>query len=112
MARLFTPRSSRLPQDARRLAGFQLRQVQRGLEPADCKPMTTIGPGVCELRIHTALEHRICYMAKFRKPFMCSMLLRNAQGRGHNVTSRLPGSAIRRSWRGDEMGRMGKRATR
>jgi phage-related protein len=53
------------PHDARRLAGFQLRQVQRGLEPADWRPMATIGPGVCELRIHTALEHRICYVAKF-----------------------------------------------
>lgn len=53
------------PQDARRLAGFQLRQVQRGLEPADWRSMATIGSGVCELRIHTALEHRVCYLAKF-----------------------------------------------
>ncbi len=55
------------PSDARRLAGFQLRQVQQGLEPDDWKPMATIGPGVCELRIHTAVEHRVCYVAKFAK---------------------------------------------
>ncbi|MGQ0666835.1 MAG: type II toxin-antitoxin system RelE/ParE family toxin [Nitrospiraceae bacterium] len=53
------------PQDARRLAGFQLRQVQQGLEPADYKPLPTIGPGACEIRIHTAVEHRVCYVAKF-----------------------------------------------
>ena len=27
--------------------------------------MPTIGPRVCEIRIHTAVEHRICYVAKF-----------------------------------------------
>jgi len=27
--------------------------------------MSTIGPGVRELRVHTALEHRVCYIAKF-----------------------------------------------
>ena len=53
------------PSDARRLAGFQLRQVQKGLDPMDWKSMPTIGIGVCEMRIHTAVEHRICYVAKF-----------------------------------------------
>jgi phage-related protein len=45
------------PDDARRLAGFQLRRVQQGLEPNDWKPMTSIGRGVQEIRIHTAREH-------------------------------------------------------
>jgi len=53
------------PEDARRLAGFQLRRVQHGLEPNDWKAMPTIGPGVREIRIHTALEHRIVYIARF-----------------------------------------------
>lgn len=35
------------------------------MEPFDWKPMSTIGPGVRELRVHTALEHRVCYIAKF-----------------------------------------------
>lgn len=52
------------PRDARRLAGFQLRLVQQGLEPMDWKPMPAIGPGVREIRIHTAVEHRVCYVAK------------------------------------------------
>jgi len=53
------------PRDARRRTGFQLRQVQQGLEPSDWKPITTIGPGVREIRIHTAVEYRVCYGAKF-----------------------------------------------
>jgi phage-related protein len=27
--------------------------------------MVTVGPGVQEIRLHTALEHRILYVAKF-----------------------------------------------
>lgn len=27
--------------------------------------MPSIGPGVREIRIHTALEHRVCYVSKF-----------------------------------------------
>ena len=53
--------------DARRVAGFQLRRVQQGLEPNDWKPMPTVGPGVREVRIHTGLEHRVFYVAKFRE---------------------------------------------
>jgi len=53
------------PPDARRVAGFQLRRVQHGLEPNDWKPMTTVGPGVMEIRIHTGLEYRVFYVAKF-----------------------------------------------
>jgi len=53
------------PREARRLAGVQLRRVQQGLEPVDCKPMAAVGPGVQEIRLHTALEHRILYVAKF-----------------------------------------------
>lgn len=53
------------PRDARRLAGFQLRRVQQGLEPFDWKPMPAVGPGVREIRVHTALEHRVLYVAKF-----------------------------------------------
>lgn len=53
------------PQDARRVAGFQLRRIQQGLEPNDWKPMTAVGGGVQEIRVHTKFEHRIFYVAKF-----------------------------------------------
>lgn len=53
------------PPDPRRVAGFQLRRVQQGLEPNDWKPIPVVGPGVQEIRIHTGLEHRVFYVAKF-----------------------------------------------
>ena len=39
------------PDGARRAAGFQLDRLQRGLESLDWKPMTSIGPGVQEIRV-------------------------------------------------------------
>ena len=54
------------PTHARREAGHQLDQVQRGLEPDDWKPMSTIGAGVREIRIRDAAgAFRIVYVAKF-----------------------------------------------
>ena len=53
------------PPGARRVAGFQLLRVQQGMEPNNWKPMTTVGPGVREIRVHTETEHRVCYVARF-----------------------------------------------
>lgn len=53
------------PEEARRAAGFELRQVQHGLSPTDWKPMATVGPGVLEIRIHAGGEYRILHVAKF-----------------------------------------------
>jgi phage-related protein len=47
------------------MVGHGLHLVQEGLEPDDWKSMTTVGAGVYELRIHTSLEHRVFYVAKF-----------------------------------------------
>ena len=55
------------PADARRDAGYQLGRVQQGLLPTDWKPMTTVGAGVVEIRVHTRLEHRVFYVAKFEE---------------------------------------------
>ena len=53
------------PEDARIVAGFQLRRIQQGLDPNEWKPMATIGPGVREVRIHVEGEHRVFYVASF-----------------------------------------------
>ncbi|WP_168791700.1 type II toxin-antitoxin system RelE/ParE family toxin [Paraburkholderia aromaticivorans] len=54
------------PLSARRDAGHQLDQVQRGRDPDDWKPMNTIGPGAREIRIRDANgAFRIIYVAKF-----------------------------------------------
>ena len=58
-----------LPEEARGLAGRDLRRVQRGRMPIDWKPMEQVGPGACEIRIRTAeggaVHHRVLYVAKF-----------------------------------------------
>jgi phage-related protein len=52
------------PDDARSEAGYQLREVQNGNDPADWKPMKTIGSGVREIRIREAGgAFRIIYVA-------------------------------------------------
>lgn len=51
------------PELPRRLAGFQLRRVQQGLDPDDWKPMPTVGPGVREIRIHIEGARRVFYVA-------------------------------------------------
>ena len=53
------------PDEARHEAGFELREVQKGLDPSDWKPMTGVGAGVKEIRIHTENEYRVMYVAKF-----------------------------------------------
>lgn len=54
------------PLGARREAGHQLDQVQRGQEPDDWKPMPTVGTGVKEIRIRDeAGAFRVVYVAKF-----------------------------------------------
>ena len=55
------------PEQVRRQTGFELRQVQHGLDPSDWKPMPSVGAGVVEIRIQTRLQHRVLYVAKFRE---------------------------------------------
>jgi phage-related protein len=52
------------PEDARREAGHELYQVQKGLDPSDWKPMPTIGAGVREIRIRDGIgAYRVIYIA-------------------------------------------------
>lgn len=56
----------RFPAMARREAGYQLYQVQEGLDPDDWKPMNGIGSGVREIRIREKDgAFRVIYVAKF-----------------------------------------------
>jgi phage-related protein len=52
------------PEDARRESGHQLNRVQQGLDPHDWKPMSSVGPGVREVRIRVEGQFRILYIAK------------------------------------------------
>jgi phage-related protein len=54
------------PTAVRREAGHQIDQVQRGRDPDDWRPMSTVGPGVREIRIRDAAgAFRVIYTVKF-----------------------------------------------
>ena len=56
------------PASARREAGFELSNVQSGLQPTDWKPMSTVGTGVGEIRIKDeAGIYRMIYVARFEE---------------------------------------------
>jgi phage-related protein len=50
---------------ARQHAGRQLARVQKGLEPADWKPMPSVGIGALEIRVFAEGAYRVIYVAKF-----------------------------------------------
>ena len=55
----------RFPESARIQMGVQLHKVQLGLDPSDWKPMTTVGPGVREIRVRDeAGAFRALYVTK------------------------------------------------
>lgn len=56
------------PRSTRRECGFQIDRLQRGLEPADWKSFSTVGPGVSEIRVSDADgAFRVLYVAKFER---------------------------------------------
>lgn len=55
------------PEEARRRAGYELHQVQIGLPPSDWKPLSTVGSGVREIRVHVEGAFRLIYVAKLEE---------------------------------------------
>jgi phage-related protein len=54
------------PLPARRAAGYQIARLQSGDEPADWKPLNTVGKGVREIRVRAEDgAFRVIYIAKF-----------------------------------------------
>jgi phage-related protein len=52
------------PEAVRKECGVQLHKIQLGLEPSDWKPMTSVGPGVREIRIRDNTgAFRVLYVA-------------------------------------------------
>jgi phage-related protein len=59
-------RISAFPDEPRREAGYQLERVQAGKDPADSKPMPSVGLGVNEIRVREdSGAFRVIYVAKF-----------------------------------------------
>ena len=57
----------RFPDEARRDAGYQLHLLQEGKSADDWRPMSDVGPGTIEVRLHSATEHRVFVVAKFNE---------------------------------------------
>jgi len=54
------------PKAARLRAGHELFMVQVGRDPDDWKPMSSVGVGVCEIRVRDPSgAYRVIYVAKF-----------------------------------------------
>ena len=53
------------PGGARRVAGHELEKVQGSREPADWRPMPSVGLGVSEIRVRAGAAFRVIYVAKF-----------------------------------------------
>lgn len=54
------------PEEPKRECGYQLERVQVGKDPADWKPMPSVGLGVNEIRVHQdGGAFRVIYVAKF-----------------------------------------------
>ena len=53
------------PAQAQHKMGFELKKVQQGLLPDDSKPITSIGPGVEEIRVWVESgTYRVIYIAR------------------------------------------------
>jgi predicted XRE-type DNA-binding protein/phage-related protein len=87
------------PEEAQDDAGHQLFFVQLGLDPLDWKPLSSVGAGVREIRVHTGVEHRIVYVAKFEEQFMSFTRSKSAPARRGRRTSTSRGDATRKSSR-------------
>jgi phage-related protein len=55
------------PEDARRLAGYQLWLLQQGKQADDWKPMSTVGAGAIEIRIRIGRAYRVFVITKFEE---------------------------------------------
>ncbi|MBX9879949.1 MAG: type II toxin-antitoxin system RelE/ParE family toxin [Candidatus Obscuribacterales bacterium] len=55
------------PDEARYKAGSELFRLQEGKTPTDWKPMSIVGAGAKEIRIHVPNEYRVIYVAKFEE---------------------------------------------
>ena len=52
------------PDEVKRVAGFELWQVQLGLMPSDFKPMPAVGAGAYEIRVRVSGQWRVICVAK------------------------------------------------
>ncbi|MGB7602267.1 MAG: type II toxin-antitoxin system RelE/ParE family toxin [Candidatus Sulfotelmatobacter sp.] len=73
---------SSFPDAAKGNLGFDLRLLQQGQQPTDFRPMSSIGPGVFELRDQDERAwYRVIYLSRVRGLFMCCIVSRSVAAR-------------------------------
>jgi phage-related protein len=55
------------PAAVRHAIGVELMRVQYGGVPTDFKPLSVVGPGAFEIRVHLEGAWRVVYVAKFER---------------------------------------------
>jgi predicted XRE-type DNA-binding protein len=87
---------ARFPAEAKRAAGFDLWQVQNGLEPSDRKPMNGVGAGVREIRIRSSGALASALRGKVHRGGLRLACIRQEDTAHGAVGSRLGSETIRR----------------
>ena len=75
------------PQSARREAGFQISNVQRGDDPDDWKPTGNIGPGFLKFVFMKTVSFESSTLRSLMKPSMCCIAFERKHGRPVNTIS-------------------------
>ena len=83
--------------NARKEAGHQLNQVQKGLDPDDWKPFDIVGPGTKEIRINLNDGwFRVMYVAKFEEAVYVLHCFKKKDARDEQNGQRLDCNAVQR----------------
>lgn len=83
------------PEAARKMAGEELRKLQRGETPYDWRPFPEVGPGVNEIRIGCADGwFRVMYVAKFAEAIYVLHSFQKSSRKTAKATSRSRRRAI------------------
>ena len=74
----------RVPAEARRELGHDLSLVESGKSPRDWKPLSSIGPGVTEIRVRAPDAYRVVFVAKFPEAvFVLHVFKKKSQKTAH-----------------------------
>ena len=85
----------RFPADARVDAGHALYLVQLGEEPPDWRPMSIVGPGAAEIRIHSEREYRVIFVARFAEAVYVLHVFAKSTRRTRNADTNLARARLR-----------------
>ena len=87
------------PLTVKREVGYQLDRLQRGLDPVDWKPMTTIGKGVREIRIRKQGQYRVIFVTNVGDSILVLHAFKKKKGKTPRVDIHKASSALKQAIR-------------